>query len=152
MPGFDFSNHTRNAALHARGVPLPKATSTGTTIVGCMFEGGVVVRALILYLYSQQHKLTLCSTDRRRHQSHLRPHRRRQELRKAALHLPPNLVRRRRYRSRHRIHHLHHQFPTRAARPVHRPQAPRRHLHDNAQAAPLQVPRPHWSVPCCCWC
>jgi hypothetical protein len=44
MPGFDFSNHTRNAALHARGVPLPKATSTGTTIVGCIFEGGVVVR------------------------------------------------------------------------------------------------------------
>jgi len=43
MPGFDFSNHTRNAALHARGVPLPKATSTGTTIVGCIFDGGVVV-------------------------------------------------------------------------------------------------------------
>ncbi|RDW78126.1 putative proteasome endopeptidase complex chain PUP1 [Coleophoma crateriformis] len=45
MPGFDFSNHTRNAALHARGVPLPKATSTGTTIVGCIFEGGVVIAA-----------------------------------------------------------------------------------------------------------
>lgn len=44
MPGFDFSNYNRNAALHARGVPLPKATSTGTTIVGCIFEGGVVVR------------------------------------------------------------------------------------------------------------
>jgi 20S proteasome subunit beta 2 len=44
MPGFDFSNHSRNAALHARGVPLPKATSTGTTIVGCIFDGGVVVR------------------------------------------------------------------------------------------------------------
>ncbi|EHL02712.1 putative proteasome subunit beta type-7 [Glarea lozoyensis 74030] len=43
MPGFDFSNHTRNAALHARGVPLPKATSTGTTIVGCIFDGGVVI-------------------------------------------------------------------------------------------------------------
>lgn len=43
MPGFDFSNHDRNAALHARGVPLPKATSTGTTIVGCLFDGGVVV-------------------------------------------------------------------------------------------------------------
>jgi len=46
MPGFDFSNYNRNAALHARGVPLPKATSTGTTIVGCLFEGGVVVRRL----------------------------------------------------------------------------------------------------------
>ncbi|TGO91530.1 hypothetical protein BPOR_0025g00240 [Botrytis porri] len=45
MPGFDFSNHTRNAALHARGVPLPKATSTGTTIVGCIFDGGVVIAA-----------------------------------------------------------------------------------------------------------
>jgi hypothetical protein len=57
MPGFDFSNYNRNAALHARGVPLPKATSTGTTIVGCIFEGGVVVsfpiwnlRALINYM------------------------------------------------------------------------------------------------------
>jgi hypothetical protein len=43
MPGFDFSNYNRNAALHARGVPLPKATSTGTTIVGCIYAGGVVV-------------------------------------------------------------------------------------------------------------
>ncbi len=46
MPGFDFSNYNRNAALHARGVPLPKATSTGTTIVGCIYDGGVVVRRL----------------------------------------------------------------------------------------------------------
>jgi hypothetical protein len=45
MTGFDFSNHTRNAALHAQGIPLPKATSTGTTIVGCLFEGGVVIAA-----------------------------------------------------------------------------------------------------------
>ncbi|KAI9837425.1 MAG: proteasome core particle subunit beta 2 [Sclerophora amabilis] len=45
MTGFDFSNHNRNAALHARGVPLPKATSTGTTIVGCIFDGGVVIAA-----------------------------------------------------------------------------------------------------------
>merc|ERR1712093_859604 len=45
MPGFDFSNHTRNTALHARGVPLPKATSTGTTIVGCIYDGGVVIAA-----------------------------------------------------------------------------------------------------------
>jgi 20S proteasome subunit beta 2 len=50
MPGFDFSNHTRNAALHARGVPLPKATSTGTTIVGCIFDGGVVVCLLLRYI------------------------------------------------------------------------------------------------------
>jgi 20S proteasome subunit beta 2 len=45
MGGFDFSNHNRNAALHAQGVPLPKATSTGTTIVGCLFNGGVVIAA-----------------------------------------------------------------------------------------------------------
>ncbi|KAH0542947.1 proteasome core particle subunit beta 2 [Glutinoglossum americanum] len=45
MPGFDFSNHARNAALHAQGFPLPKATSTGTTIVGCIFDGGVVIAA-----------------------------------------------------------------------------------------------------------
>lgn len=45
MPGFDFSNYNRNATLHAQGVPLPKATSTGTTIVGCMFDGGVVIAA-----------------------------------------------------------------------------------------------------------
>lgn len=45
MPGFDFSNHNRNLALHARGVPLPKATSTGTTIVGCIYDGGVVIAA-----------------------------------------------------------------------------------------------------------
>jgi 20S proteasome subunit beta 2 len=45
MGGFDFSNHNRNAALHAQGIPLPKATSTGTTIVGCLFDGGVVIAA-----------------------------------------------------------------------------------------------------------
>jgi 20S proteasome subunit beta 2 len=44
MPGFDFSNYNRNVALHAKGVPLPKATSTGTTIVGCIYDQGVVVR------------------------------------------------------------------------------------------------------------
>lgn len=45
MPGFDFSNHNRNLALHAKGVPLPKATSTGTTIVGALYDGGVVIAA-----------------------------------------------------------------------------------------------------------
>lgn len=49
MPGFDFSNYNRNVALHARGIPLPKSTSTGTTIVGCIFDGGVAVR-FCLYL------------------------------------------------------------------------------------------------------
>jgi 20S proteasome subunit beta 2 len=45
MAGFDFSNHNRNAALYAKGVPLPQATSTGTTIVGCLFDGGVIIAA-----------------------------------------------------------------------------------------------------------
>ncbi|CBF86148.1 nucleophile aminohydrolase [Aspergillus tetrazonus] len=45
MAGFDFSNYNRNAALHAKGAPLPKATSTGTTIVGCIFDNGVVIAA-----------------------------------------------------------------------------------------------------------
>lgn len=45
MGGFDFSNYTRNANLVANGFPAPKATSTGTTIVGCIFDGGVVIAA-----------------------------------------------------------------------------------------------------------
>lgn len=38
--GFDFSNHARNQHLGARMGGLPKATSTGTTIVGVKFGGG----------------------------------------------------------------------------------------------------------------
>ncbi|KAF8424884.1 nucleophile aminohydrolase [Tirmania nivea] len=45
MGGFDFSNYTRNATLQKQGFPQPQATSTGTTIVGCMFDGGVVIAA-----------------------------------------------------------------------------------------------------------
>jgi len=44
-PGFDFSNHVRNEFLQQRGVKLPKATSTGTTIVGCLFADGIVLGA-----------------------------------------------------------------------------------------------------------
>ncbi|KAF8530156.1 proteasome subunit [Hysterangium stoloniferum] len=44
-PGFDFSNQSRNAFLTSKGFPVPKATSTGTTIVGCMFKGGVILGA-----------------------------------------------------------------------------------------------------------
>ena len=28
-----------------RGIPLPKATSTGTTIVGCLFKDGIILGA-----------------------------------------------------------------------------------------------------------
>ncbi|THH18950.1 hypothetical protein EUX98_g8868 [Antrodiella citrinella] len=43
--GFDFSNSIRNNFLQDRGLPLPKATSTGTTIVGCLFKDGIVLGA-----------------------------------------------------------------------------------------------------------
>ncbi|SCV68885.1 BQ2448_1006 [Microbotryum intermedium] len=45
MAGFDFGNHLRNSYLGQRNIHLPKATSTGTTIVGCLFDGGVVIGA-----------------------------------------------------------------------------------------------------------
>lgn len=28
-----------------KGIPLPKATSTGTTIVGCLFKDGIILGA-----------------------------------------------------------------------------------------------------------
>lgn len=63
--GFDFDNHVRyvpyesscprflhingnafrNSHLQEKGLPLPKATSTGTTIVGCLFKDGIVLGA-----------------------------------------------------------------------------------------------------------
>ncbi|POW02532.1 hypothetical protein PSHT_12068 [Puccinia striiformis] len=47
--GFDFSNHLRNSHLTSASGPsklsLPKATSTGTTIVGLVWEGGICLGA-----------------------------------------------------------------------------------------------------------
>jgi 20S proteasome subunit beta 2 len=44
--GFDFSNHGRNIHLsQSKGLPLPKATSTGTTIVGLIYKDGIVLGA-----------------------------------------------------------------------------------------------------------
>ncbi|PIL34277.1 hypothetical protein GSI_03052 [Ganoderma sinense ZZ0214-1] len=43
--GFDFTNEVRNTFLTDRGIPLPKATSTGTTIVGCLFKDGIILGA-----------------------------------------------------------------------------------------------------------
>jgi len=47
--GFDFSNILRNAHLEAAAgrsqTRLPKATSTGTTITGCIYDGGVILGA-----------------------------------------------------------------------------------------------------------
>ena len=34
-----------NAFLESKGVKMPKATSTGTTIVGCLFKDGIVLGA-----------------------------------------------------------------------------------------------------------
>jgi 20S proteasome alpha/beta subunit len=34
-----------NAFLEGKGVKMPKATSTGTTIVGCLFKDGIVLGA-----------------------------------------------------------------------------------------------------------
>ena len=45
MAGLSFDNYQRNSYLAANGFGTPKATSTGTTIVGCVFEGGVVIAA-----------------------------------------------------------------------------------------------------------
>ena len=42
MSGFDFSNVLRNEHIGSHG---PQARSTGTTIVGCLFEGGIVLGA-----------------------------------------------------------------------------------------------------------
>ena len=36
---------SRNDFLSGKGVKVPKATSTGTTIVGCLFDNGIVLGA-----------------------------------------------------------------------------------------------------------
>ncbi|KAH6561737.1 hypothetical protein BASA50_000497 [Batrachochytrium salamandrivorans] len=43
--GFSFENVARNTMLANKGVKLPKATSTGTTIVGVIYKDGVVLGA-----------------------------------------------------------------------------------------------------------
>jgi len=43
--GFNFGNVARNKILEANGFPAPKATKTGTTIVGALFANGVVLGA-----------------------------------------------------------------------------------------------------------
>lgn len=45
MAGLSFDNYQRNSYLTLKGHGAPTATSTGTTIVGCKFEGGVVIAA-----------------------------------------------------------------------------------------------------------
>lgn len=43
MAGLSFDNYQRNQYICSKGYPAPTATSTGTTIVGVKFDGGVVV-------------------------------------------------------------------------------------------------------------
>ncbi|GAA6013583.1 hypothetical protein JCM11491_002715 [Sporobolomyces phaffii] len=43
--GFSFENALRNSALANKNLGLPKATSTGTTIVGCLYDNGIVLGA-----------------------------------------------------------------------------------------------------------
>jgi 20S proteasome subunit beta 2 len=43
--GFNFENVQRNLELAAKGVNAPKVLKTGTTIVGVVFDGGVVLGA-----------------------------------------------------------------------------------------------------------
>lgn len=45
MAGLSFDNFQRNTFLSSKSYAQPKATSTGTTIVGCKFNGGVVIAA-----------------------------------------------------------------------------------------------------------
>lgn len=44
-PGFSFDNCKRNALLSAKGYQIPKATKTGTTIVGIIYKDGVILGA-----------------------------------------------------------------------------------------------------------
>ncbi|KAI8848381.1 proteasome subunit beta type-7 [Chytridium lagenaria] len=43
--GFNFENYARNELLLNKGMKMPKATSTGTTIVGCLYKDGLVLGA-----------------------------------------------------------------------------------------------------------
>ncbi|GFR21700.1 proteasome subunit beta type-7 [Trichonephila clavata] len=44
-PGFKFDNCLRNTYLSSKGFPVPKAKKTGTTIVGVVYDEGVVLGA-----------------------------------------------------------------------------------------------------------
>jgi 20S proteasome subunit beta 2 len=45
LGGFSFENTRRNAVLAGRGMKIPRAKKTGTTIVGVVYDGGVVLGA-----------------------------------------------------------------------------------------------------------
>ncbi|KAF9294134.1 Proteasome subunit beta type-7 [Linnemannia elongata] len=43
--GFNFDNHVRNTMMEGKGMGIPKATKTGTTIVGLIYKDGLVLGA-----------------------------------------------------------------------------------------------------------
>ncbi|KAG0346039.1 Proteasome subunit beta type-7 [Podila humilis] len=43
--GFNFDNHVRNSLMEGKGLGIPKATKTGTTIVGLIYKDGLVLGA-----------------------------------------------------------------------------------------------------------
>ncbi|KAF9190679.1 Proteasome subunit beta type-7 [Haplosporangium sp. Z 767] len=43
--GFNFDNHVRNTMMEGKGLGVPKATKTGTTIVGLIYKDGLVLGA-----------------------------------------------------------------------------------------------------------
>ncbi|KAF9329724.1 Proteasome subunit beta type-7 [Podila epicladia] len=43
--GFNFDNHVRNTLMEGKGLGIPKATKTGTTIVGLIYKDGLVLGA-----------------------------------------------------------------------------------------------------------
>ena len=47
VPTSEFNNDLveRNQMLAQKGAKFPQATKTGTTIVGCVFDGGVLIAA-----------------------------------------------------------------------------------------------------------
>ena len=140
MPGFDFSNYNRNAALHARGVPLPKATSTGTTIVGCIFENGVVIAA---DTRATSGPIVADKVDNTTSEAQLYIELTSSELRKTALHLTLDLVRRRRHSCRYRIHNRSNLFQPRTSFPQHWAQTTRRNCNDTIETAPVPLPGTH---------
>lgn len=145
---------------------MPKATSTGTTIVGCVYDGGVVIAAdtratsgpivadkvcfchlALLHTTASQAPLSKASASFCDAHMISNSFCHKTELRETALHNLKHLVCRRRHGSRHRVHHRPHLLQSRTACAVDRAQATCCHLHDPAEAAPVPLSGPHWRVP-----
>ena len=164
--GFVFDLCKRNDFFEKQGVKGPGFTKTGTTIAGIIFKvrrGGAALcsRARRLRRRCHRHRTaarhshptiptpppTRAAGRRgagRRHAVHCGHHRGRQELREDPLHRAQHLLLRRWHRRRHRKRDGHGGEPAGAAPAGHGHSLARRHLHDAAQGAPLQV-RGRWA-------